>query len=376
MPSSTLASETIEQNDPQATPEASEATTPDAGATPSEGDASAEVSTANGDADEGAEYGANNISVLEGLEAVRKRPGMYIGDVHDGSALHHLVWECVDNAVDEHLAGHCSSISIGIHVDDSITVIDDGRGIPVGQHERGVSAAEVVMTVLHAGGKFDHSSYKVSAGLHGVGVSAVNAVSESLKLQIKREGKVWYQEYERGAPKGPLTAIGETEETGTQLTFKPDAQIFSSTEYSYDVLSGRLRELAFLNSGLIINLTDERGEGKQDRYEYKGGIKEFVALIAESKEPVHEDVIAFTSEAPGPEGSGAPIALDVAMQWSSSYADQLLCFTNNIHNKDGGTHLTGLRSALTRTLNSYGAGAEPVQGREERSQRGTTLARG
>ncbi|MGE0325591.1 MAG: DNA topoisomerase (ATP-hydrolyzing) subunit B [Polyangiaceae bacterium] len=300
------------------------------------------------------EYGASNISVLEGLEAVRKRPGMYIGDVHDGSALHHLVWEAVDNAVDEHLAGFCDRIGVTVHFDNSVTVEDNGRGIPVGQHERGVSAAEVVMTVLHAGGKFDHSSYKVSAGLHGVGVSAVNAVSELLKLEIRREGRVWYQEYTRGAPKGPLREIGETEATGTKLTFKPDHEIFTSVEYSYEILAKRLRELAFLNSGLIIDLVDERGQGTQERYEFQGGIKEFVELLGQSKEPVHPDVIAFTSEVPGPEGAGAPIQLDVALQWTSSYVDQLLCYTNNIHNKDGGTHLTGLRAALTRSLNSYG----------------------
>ncbi|MCA9632252.1 MAG: DNA gyrase subunit B, partial [Myxococcales bacterium] len=279
---------------------------------------------------------------------------MYIGDVHDGSALHHLVWEAVDNAVDEHLAGFCNRISVTVHFDNSVTVDDNGRGIPVGQHERGVSAAEVVMTVLHAGGKFDHSSYKVSAGLHGVGVSAVNAVSELLKLEIRREGKVWYQEYSRGAPKGPLREIGKTDSTGTKITFKPDHEIFTSVEYSYEILAKRLRELAFLNSGLVIDLVDERGAGTSERYEFQGGIKEFVELLGQSKDPVHPDVISFSSEAPGPEGAGAPIQLDVALQWTSSYVDQLLCYTNNIHNKDGGTHLTGLRAALTRSLNSYG----------------------
>ncbi|MBX3183818.1 MAG: DNA topoisomerase (ATP-hydrolyzing) subunit B [Polyangiaceae bacterium] len=303
------------------------------------------------------EYGAGQISVLEGLEAVRKRPGMYIGDVHDGSALHHLVWEAVDNAVDEHLAGHASGMKVTVHADNSVTVEDDGRGIPVGQHERGVSAAEVVMTVLHAGGKFDHSSYKVSAGLHGVGVSAVNAVSELLKLEIRREGRVWYQEYSRGVPKGPLTAIGETNDTGTKITFKPDPEIFTSTEYSYEILAKRLRELSFLNSGLKVLLTDERPPGARELYEFKGGIREFVGMLAEAKEPVHPDVIAFESEAPGPEGSGAPIHIDVALQWTGSYVDQLLCYTNNIHNRDGGTHLTGLRAALTRSLNAYGTSA-------------------
>jgi len=302
----------------------------------------------------GSEYDASNITVLEGLEAVRKRPGMYIGDVHDGSALHHLVWEAVDNAVDEHLAGHCKKINIAVHFDGSITVEDDGRGIPVGiMPDRGVSAAEVVMTVLHAGGKFDHSSYKVSAGLHGVGVSAVNAVSETLRLEIKREGKVHFQEFRRGVPQAPLAAIGESEGTGTKLTFKPDHEIFTSTEYSFDILANRLRELAFLNSGLVVELTDERGEGRRETYEYKGGIAEFVELLSKSKEPVHDDVVAFTGEFPAGEGK-ANIVLDVAIQWTNSYAEQILCYTNNVSNKDGGTHLTGLRGALTRTLNNYG----------------------
>ncbi len=299
------------------------------------------------------EYNSKNIQVLEGLEAVRKRPGMYIGDVHDGSALHHLVWEAVDNAVDEHLAGFCDTILIRLYDDGSVSVGDNGRGIPVGMHEKGVSAAEVVMTVLHAGGKFDHSSYKVSAGLHGVGVSAVNAVSQWLKLEIKREGKVWRQEYEKGVPKGPLEPAADTQETGTSIRFKPDPDIFTSTEYHYDVLANRLRELAFLNKGLVIKLEDKRSEGTSETYEYQGGIKEFVELLAQSKEPVHEEVIAFQADMPMGEGS-ADIMLDIAMQWSSAFADQIFCYTNNIHNRDGGTHLTGLRSSLTRTLNTYG----------------------
>jgi DNA gyrase subunit B len=301
------------------------------------------------------EYDARNITILEGLEAVRKRPGMYIGDVHDGSALHHLVWEVVDNGVDEHLAGYATKISVSVHFDGSITVDDDGRGIPVDlMEEKGVSAAEVVMTVLHAGGKFDHSSYKVSAGLHGVGVSAVNAVCESLRLEIKRDHKVWFQEYERGVPKSPLTAIGESEQTGTKITFKPDHEIFTDTEYSYDILANRLRELAFLNSGLIVELTDERGDGRRETYLYKGGIKEFVSLLSQKKEPVHEDVIAFTTEVPAADSKQPSILVDLALQWTNSYAEQIFCYTNNVHNRDGGTHLTGLRSALTRTLNNYG----------------------
>jgi DNA gyrase subunit B len=298
-------------------------------------------------------YGSENITVLEGLEAVRKRPGMYIGDIHDGSGLHHLVWEAVDNSVDEHLAGHCRNISVIVHFDGSVTVEDDGRGIPVGMHAKGVSAAEVVMTVLHAGGKFDHSSYKVSAGLHGVGVSAVNAVSEWFKLEIKREGHVWYQEYRRGVPQAPLKQIGDTDRTGTKQTFKPDSQIFTNTEYSYDQLASRLRELSFLNAGLVIELTDERGEGKKERFEYKGGIREFVALLNKTKEPVHDQVVAFTAEAPTE--LGAALVVDIALQWNSTYAEQIFPYTNNVHNKDGGTHLTGLRSSLTRTLNTYGA---------------------
>ena len=299
-------------------------------------------------------YDARNITVLEGLEAVRKRPGMYIGDVHDGSALHHLVWEAVDNAVDEHLAGHCDGFSVVVHFDGSVTVEDNGRGIPVGiMEDRGVSAAEVVMTVLHAGGKFDHSSYKVSAGLHGVGVSAVNAVSEVLRLEIKREGKVWFQEYRRGVPQKPLAAIGESDATGTKVTFKPDHEIFSNLEYNYDILANRLRELSFLNSGLFVKLVDERATGRTDTYQYKGGISEFVSLLAQAKEPVHADVIAFKGEFPTGDGKGT-VELDVALQWTNSYAEQILPYTNNVHNRDGGTHLTGLRGALTRSLNNYG----------------------
>jgi DNA gyrase subunit B len=297
-------------------------------------------------------YGSENITVLEGLEAVRKRPGMYIGDVHDGSGLHHLVWEVVDNSVDEHLAGYCREIHVTVHFDGSVTVEDDGRGIPVGMHAKGVSAAEVVHTVLHAGGKFDHSSYKVSAGLHGVGVSAVNAVSEWFKVEIRREGHVWYQEYRRGVPQSPIVAIGDTDRTGTKSTFKPDTDIFTSTEYSFELLASRLRELSFLNAGLVIELVDERGEGRKERFEYKGGICEFVELLNKTKEPIHDKVVSFTAEAPT--DLGAAVVVDLALQWNSTYAEQIFPYTNNVHNKDGGTHLTGLRSALTRTLNQYG----------------------
>ncbi len=311
----------------------------------------AETNQAGAGSDE--DYGSKNIQILEGLEAVRKRPGMYIGDVHDGSALHHLVWEVIDNSVDEHLAGFCKTIDVTVNHDGSVMVTDDGRGIPVGMHEKGISAVEVVMTVLHAGGKFDHSSYKVSAGLHGVGVSAVNAVSEWLKVEIRREGFLYTQRYARGMPQEPLQKAEATDRTGTRIIFKPDPEIFTSTEYSFDILSTRLRELAFLNSGLEIRLHDERAEGRHETYVYQGGIKEFVAHIAAKKEPIHDDVISFEVAAPAGEGR-ADIVVDLAIQWSNAFAEQIFCYTNNVHNKDGGTHLTGLRSALTRTLNNYG----------------------
>jgi len=296
-------------------------------------------------------YDSSNITVLEGLEAVRKRPGMYIGDVHDGSGLHHLVWEAVDNAVDEHLAGVCTHIGVTVHFDGSVSVNDNGRGIPVGMHEKGVSAAEVVMTMLHAGGKFDHASYAVSAGLHGVGVSAVNAVSEWLKMEIRREGKVWFQEYRKGAPVDRLAPIGETSHSGTKITFRPDPEVFTNTEFSFDILAKRLREMSFLNAGLVITLTDERDGDRTETYEYKGGIREFVDLLNRSKERVHDDVIYI--EASAQHETNLPIQVAVAMQWNATYQEQVFLYTNNVHNKDGGTHLTGLRSGLTRTLNQY-----------------------
>jgi DNA gyrase subunit B len=309
-------------------------------------------------------YGSENITVLEGLEAVRKRPGMYIGDVHDGSGLHHLVWEAVDNAVDEHLGGFCTRMDVTIHFDGSVTVEDDGRGIPVGMHQKGVSAAEVVMTVLHAGGKFDHSSYKVSAGLHGVGVSAVNAVSEWLKMEIKREGHVHFQEYRRGVPVAPLAIIGDSDKTGTKITFKPDHEIFTTTEFQFDILASRLRELSFLNAGFVITLTDERGDrsgssshdvsaARREVFEFKGGIREFVELLNKTKEPIHDKVVYLQAEQDG--GSGVPVQIDIALQWNGTYTEQIFPYTNNVHNKDGGTHITGFRAGLTRVFNAYGS---------------------
>jgi len=295
-------------------------------------------------------YDSSSITVLEGLEAVRKRPGMYIGDPHDGSGLHHLVWEVIDNAVDEHLAGYNPSIELVLHVDNSVTVVDHGRGIPVGMHKsEGVSAAEVVMTRLHAGGKFDNASYKVSAGLHGVGVSAVNAVSEYLLLEIRREGKVWHQRYERGVPQAPIAPIGVSNETGTKVTFKPDCDIFSITEFNFDTLNNRLRELAFLNAGLDVHFNDERTD-RTVHHRFDGGIRQFVQKLNESKSALHEDVVAIKDKQDG-------IEVEIAMQWNDSYNEAIYAYTNNVHNKDGGTHLTGFRTALTRVVNQYGGDA-------------------
>jgi len=300
-------------------------------------------------------YDSSSIKVLEGLEAVRLRPAMYIGSTGE-MGLHHLVYEVVDNSVDEALAGFATEVSVTVHDDNSVTVVDNGRGIPVGIHEEeGVSAAQVVMTKLHAGGKFDSKSYKVSGGLHGVGVSCVNALSERLELEIWREGYTWQQEYAFGAPKGPLTKAGKAgRKTGTRVTFKPDGTIMEVTTFNYDTLAQRLRELAFLNKGLKIVLTDERVDPeKTTEFLYSGGISEFIRHLNRGKTVLHDKPIHF--EAEKPLANGGALTMEVALQYNDGYSENIFSFANNINTVDGGTHLTGFRTALTRTINAFGS---------------------
>jgi DNA gyrase subunit B len=295
-----------------------------------------------------AEYGAEAIRILEGLEAVRVRPAMYIGSTGE-AGLHHLVYEVVDNSVDEALAGYCTAIEVTIHIDNSVTVVDDGRGIPVGPHESGLDAAEVVLTKLHAGGKFDKGAYKVSGGLHGVGISVVNALSEVLEVEIWRESKVYRQSYSRGVPQTRLEQTGTTDKRGTKVTFKPDTQIFETTTFSFDTLSQRLRELSFLNRCILTTLEDER-DGKKHRFQYEGGISSFVEHLNRNKETLPAKPVEIEGEREG-------VTVEIAMQWNDGYAENIHCYANNINTHDGGSHLAGFRGALTRSLNSYGLAA-------------------